>query len=50
MARRVSSHDGDRGTDDTDVTVRIQGTGVVVGVCVLDDDGTRHFLRLLPHV
>ena len=50
MARRISSDDGDRGADDIDVTIRVQGAGMVVRVCVPDDDGTRHFLRLLPHV
>lgn len=50
MARRISSNDGDRRADDLDVTVRVQGVGLVVRVCVPDDDGSRHFLCLLPHV
>lgn len=50
VARRISSNDGDCWSDDIDITVCVQRIRMVVRVFLFNDDGSRYFLRLLPHV
>lgn len=42
--------DGDRGTHHSDVALCFQRVGMGIGVLVLNGDGCRHLLLLLPHV
>ena len=50
VACGVSLNDRNCWTHDTNPAIRVQGIGVGTWIYVLDGDGDRHLLLLLPHV
>jgi hypothetical protein len=50
VARGVSFNDCNSGAHDTNSAIRVQRIGVGVRVLLLNGDGHRHLLLLLPHV